>query len=125
MILTFTYFLLSILLLGVSIFATQNQQIITLKFLNLESINLPLGLVLIFSAGLGTIVTTILQLNNRQANRQVANSIKNNSENSNSYQPSYQSNYKGNTQTRKPQTSKPPVKDKIADFDDDFDDDWD
>jgi len=61
MIRTLAYILLWLLLMGVSIFATQNQLVVTLKFLVFESINLPLGLVLVFSAGLGAIAVTVFQ----------------------------------------------------------------
>lgn len=56
-----TYCLLTIILLGTSIFSNQNQQLVSLKFLNYESIDLALGLVLVLSAGVGAIFITILQ----------------------------------------------------------------
>jgi uncharacterized integral membrane protein len=109
MIRTLTYFLLGFLLSGVSIFAVQNQQSISLKFLNLESINLPLGLVLVFSTALGAIVITPLQVSSLRGSR---------------------SQFL-NTQVANPQVSKSrsksvktETKDKIGDFDDEFDDDW-
>ena len=109
MIRTLTYFLLGFLLSGVSIFAVQNQQSISLKFLNLESINLPLGLVLVFSAALGAIAITALQVSSLRGSRSQFS----------------------NTQVTNPQVSKSrsksvktETKDKIGDFDDEFDDDW-
>ena len=109
MIRTFIYFLVGFLLSGVSVFAVQNQQLVSLKFLTLESISLPLGLVLVFSSGLGATVITALQVSSFRGSR------------SESFKP----------QTSQPQTSKPrskptktETKEKIADFDDEFDDDW-
>jgi uncharacterized integral membrane protein len=112
MIRIFTYFLLSLLLVGVSIFAIQNSQIVTLRLFNQESINLPLGVVLVFSAGLGTLVITVLQVSNRRAYSQVTNSS--NSQNPSSYQTS-------KTATSRPRQT---AKKEVADFDDDIDADW-
>lgn len=61
MIRTFVYVLLWFLLMGVAIFATQNTLNVSLKFLIFQSINLPLGLVLVFSAGLGAVAITLMQ----------------------------------------------------------------
>jgi len=113
MIRTSIYFLLMFFLMGVSIFATQNQQLVNLKFspifISLESINLPLGLVLIFSAGLGSIAITGLQVSNFKVPQSEVSSTKTSSSRA------------------KPQPAKPfrdRNKDEIKDFDDDFDDDW-
>jgi len=100
-----TYFLLWLLLIGVSIFAIQNQQAIALKFINLESINLPLGLTLTLCVGLGAICTTALQLGSRNSRQPVPK-------------------FTAPKQTSKPKPPKSPAKDKIADFDDEVDDDW-
>lgn len=101
--------------MGTGIFATQNQQLVNLKFsltfVNLESINLPLGLVLIFSAGLGAIVITCLQLGNLKARSEVFS-------NPTSSRSTFRS-----TQPVKPAKATK-TKDEIKDFDDDFDDDW-
>jgi len=59
---TFVYVLQWLLLMGVAIFATQNTLTVSLKFLTLQSINLPLGLVLVFSAGLGAVAITMIQV---------------------------------------------------------------
>lgn len=108
------YFSLVVFLMGTGIFATQNQQLVNLKFsltfVNLESINLPLGLVLIFSAGLGAIVITGLQLGNLKARSEFSNPTPSRS--------SFRS-----TQPVKPAKATK-TKDEIKDFDDDFDDDW-
>lgn len=105
------YSLLLVLLLGVSIFATQNQQVYSLRFLNQTSIDLPLGLVLVFSAGLGAIATTICQVRMRQTvnipKTQASNSF---------------NGYSGSSNFA---NSRSKVKKEIRDFDDDFDDDWD
>jgi hypothetical protein len=101
-----TYFLLFLLLIGVTIFAMQNQQAIALKFINLESINLPLGLTLIISAGLGAIFTTALQVSSRNASSQPV------------------PKFTVPNQTSKPKSTKAPAKDRVIDFDDEVDDDW-
>ncbi|MFN3360132.1 MAG: hypothetical protein ACK421_01690 [Pseudanabaenaceae cyanobacterium] len=56
-----TYVLLWILLMGVAIFASQNLTLVTIGFLWLQSIPLPLGLVLISCAGLGGVGFTLVQ----------------------------------------------------------------
>jgi hypothetical protein len=101
-----TYFLLFLLLIGVSIFAVQNQQAIALKFINLESINLPLGLTLTLSAGLGAIFATALQVSNRNAPNQPV------------------PEFTVPKQTSKPKSTKASAKDRVIDFDDEVDDDW-
>jgi uncharacterized integral membrane protein len=55
------YLWLWALSMGIAIFATQNMLSVSIKLLMFESIKLPLGLVLVFSAGLGAIVVTMLQ----------------------------------------------------------------
>jgi uncharacterized integral membrane protein len=63
------YFLLCLLLVAVAIFASQNIQTVSISFLVWQSINLPLGLVLVFCAGFGGLVATVIQtLNWRSAN---------------------------------------------------------
>ena len=111
-----TYFLLVFLSTGVSILATQNQQPVNIKFLNLESINFPLGLMLVVSAGLGTIVVTTLQISSRQTSRQSLEPERAGA------QKSHNSNF---SSPNSPKSRSQAVKDKIADFDDEFDDDWD
>ena len=108
MIRTLTYFLLGFFLSGVSIFAIQNQQSISLKFINLESINLPLGLVLVFSTALGSVFVTALQVSSFRSKSKVSNTQAPNPQVSRS----------------SPKSVKTEAKDKIGDFDDEFDDDW-
>lgn len=47
--------------MGIAIFATQNQSLVQVNFLNLTSIQVPLGLVLVSSAGMGAIALSIWQ----------------------------------------------------------------
>jgi uncharacterized integral membrane protein len=105
-----TYFLLLVLLLNISIFATQNQQVYSLKFLNQTSIDLPLGLILVFSAGLGAIATTIWQVRMKPDQKISRSEVATGS--------SYSGSSSFPNSARK-------VKKEIRDFDDDFDDDWD
>jgi len=46
--------------MGLAIFSSQNINPVTIKFLSLESIKLPIGLVLIFCAGLGAVALTLM-----------------------------------------------------------------
>jgi len=100
-----TYFLLFLLLIGVSIFSVQNPQAIALKFINLESIGLPLGLTLIISTGLGAIFITALQVSSRNVSRPTPK-------------------FTVPNQASKSKPAKAPARDTIADFDDEVDDDW-
>ncbi len=47
--------------MGVAIFATQNMGLVEVKFINLTSIPVPLGLALVSSAGLGAVAMTLWQ----------------------------------------------------------------
>lgn len=47
--------------MGIAIFATQNQSLVQVNFLNLTSIQVPLGLVLVSSAGMGAIALSVWQ----------------------------------------------------------------
>jgi uncharacterized integral membrane protein len=132
MIRVLVYGLLWILLMGVAIFATQNTLFVTIKFLAFESINLPLGLVLVFSAGLGAIALTIWQ------NTQVAESeppmpstSKQKSDRGNfssysTYRASTSSSSSASSKSTGTSTStKSTPKDSQAnDFDEEWDDDW-
>lgn len=51
--------LLWVLLMGVAIFATQNQELVTVRFLNAESIRVPLGLALIGFGGGGGVLWAV------------------------------------------------------------------
>jgi len=47
--------------MAIAIFATQNTYLVSLRLFNLESIKLPLGLLLIFCMGVGAIAINVLQ----------------------------------------------------------------
>ncbi len=47
--------------MGVAIFATQNMELVEIKFISLTSIPMPLGLALVSSAGLGAVAMTLWQ----------------------------------------------------------------
>jgi cytoskeletal protein RodZ len=126
------YGLLWILLMGVAIFATQNTLLVTIKFLTFESINLPLGLVLVFSGGLGAIAATVWQ--NMSANEAEAIADSPNA----TKQPSSYSAYRASRSTEEssqssksaaPTSSSASTKntaknDKFNDFDEEWDNDW-
>lgn len=48
--------------IGIAIFAIQNIQDVSLKFLTFESITLPVGVLLAFCAGIGMILGSLLPL---------------------------------------------------------------
>jgi uncharacterized integral membrane protein len=133
MIQVLVYGLLWILLMGVAIFATQNTLFVTIKFLAFESINLPLGLVLVFSAGLGAIAATIWQ--NTQVAESESSTSKQKSDRSDSSS-SYSSYRASNASTERtsspsnksesPSTSSKnkPKDTQVDDFDEEWDDDW-
>lgn len=122
---TLVYVLLWLLLMGVAIFATQNIFMVSLKFLAFQSINLPLGLVLVFSAGLGAILMTMLQTSRSeplQANERLSESSSNPFRGSTSG--AYRASYVGSDPKTSTTRSKDNPKDKSDDFDDDDWDDW-
>jgi hypothetical protein len=55
------YIFLWITSMAIAIFATQNTSLVNLRLLSLESIKLPLGLLLIFCAGFGATCITLGQ----------------------------------------------------------------
>lgn len=126
------YGLLWILLMGVAIFATQNTVLVTIKFFTFESINLPLGLVLVFSAGLGAIAATVWQ--NMETAEVEATAARPDA----AKQPGSYSAYRTSTTARNTGESsrssnsgsssasaKNKTKnDKFDDFDEEWDDDW-
>jgi uncharacterized integral membrane protein len=72
----FTNFLSSLIMAGwvsaIAIFSIQNIQEVSLKFLNFESIKLPIGVLLAFCLGIGFILGSFLPLmwqSSRQINR--------------------------------------------------------
>jgi uncharacterized integral membrane protein len=52
------YLLLTFWSMGVAIFATQNTELITIKLLGFTSMQVPLGLCLVFCFGVGTLVAS-------------------------------------------------------------------
>lgn len=131
MIQVLVYALLWILLMGVAIFATQNTLFVTIKFLAFESINLPLGLVLVFSSGLGAIAMTIWQ------NTQVVESEplmptdskqKSDRGNFSSYSTYRASTSSASASSKSTGTStstkSTPKNSQADDFDEEWDDDW-
>jgi len=117
------YFCLWIGSMGLAIFASQNISPVTVKLGTLESIKLPLGLVLIFCTGLGAITMSVFMEFSR-----------------NSLQFSFPSLPKFTVSNTKPSSQKPqtepqktssknsfvnPSNQKKQAFRDDFDNDWD
>lgn len=112
--------------MGLAIFSSQNIDLVTVKFIYLESIKLPLGLVLVFCAGLGATTMTLL-MGFSQKSFQFA--VPNISQFNNSATKSAFS--KNSTEPQKT-TSKTPSDNLSAhkksnakdDFDSDWNDDW-
>jgi uncharacterized integral membrane protein len=133
MIRVLVYGLLWILLMGVAIFATQNTLLIAIKFLTFESIKVPLGLVLVFSAGLGAIALTIWQNTQfAEAEPSTSSQQKSDRDNFSSYSAYRASN--ANAANTSSASSKPkdtstsakntPKDTQFSDFDEEWDDDW-
>jgi uncharacterized integral membrane protein len=98
------YTILWFLLMGTAIFATQNTSLVQVQFLMLTSIRVPVGLLLVSSAGLGAVAVTVWQTGKTLRPRPPS---KKNS----------------------PRPAPPPEEDDFEDYEDDFDDepedDWD
>jgi uncharacterized integral membrane protein len=104
--------------MAIAIFATQNTALVNLKFFTFESIKLPLGLVLIFCAGLGAVLTNIWQAS---VSFNLPTSLKF------SGFKSKKSPFKGQVKAKTTEVKKDisRTNKKIRDdFDDDWDDDW-
>lgn len=56
-----TSLVLAIWVVAIAILSVQNATLVSLKFLNFESIQLPVGLVLAFSAGVGIVGMALIQ----------------------------------------------------------------
>ena len=56
-----TSLVLAIWVMAIAILSVQNAALVSLKFLTFESIQLPVGLVLAFSAGVGIIGMALIQ----------------------------------------------------------------
>ena len=54
--------LITVWIIGVGILSVQNATLVSLKFLSLRSIELPIGMVLAFSAALGLIGAALMQV---------------------------------------------------------------
>ena len=117
--------------MGLAIFTGQNIALVTIKLASLESIKLPLGLVLTFCAGLGAIAATLLQTSIRFSLPSVPKSIafKSNlftSQKSTKAAKTSPTNEKKQNQTRNQMRNQTSNRQKSGnDFDDDWDDDWD
>ena len=75
-----TSLVLAIWVVAIAILSVQNATLVSLKFLSFESIQLPVGLVLAFSAGVGIIGMALVQplwslAGSRQGNSQSENDL--------------------------------------------------
>jgi uncharacterized integral membrane protein len=115
----FLYVFLWLLSIAIAIFASQNIATVSLRLFGFESIKLPLGLVLIFSAGLGAIVASLSQTSiNMQTLRMPKLSVFSSKKNLSVKQ----------TETQKSASKKDVLGNRNRykdDFDSDWDDDWD
>jgi len=101
--------------MGVAIFATQNMELIEIKFITLTSIPVPLGLALVSSAGLGAVAMALRQ---SQASSDTSNRAKPSGK---SAKQTPKDNFRASTK----KTAYEPDYDDADDFDDPVDDDWD
>ena len=75
-----TSLVLGIWVMAIAILSVQNATLVSLKFLNFESIQLPVGLVLAFSAGVGIVGMALIQplwslAGSRQSNSESENDL--------------------------------------------------
>lgn len=107
--------------MAIAIFATQNTSLVNLRFFAFESIKLPLGLVLIFSAGCGATCINIWQASIGFELPTVPKfSVFSNKNNPSKHQTVAKTTGVTKDISRTSRTAKK-VKD---DFDDDWDEDW-
>ncbi len=102
--------------MAVAIFATQNMGLVEVKFINLTSIPVPLGLALVSSAGLGAVAMTLWQ--SQTSTRKIV---------SNRPKPSGKSTKQGQQDSFRDSARKSaydPDYDDADDFDDPIEDDW-
>ena len=113
------YLLLWIGSIGLAIFSNQNIYLVTVKLASLESIKLPLGLVLIFCVGLGAFLMTFLIAFSKASLQSRVSSIPKtlNSSTKTAFQ-------KTQTDTQKAISKNELIKKKQK-ISDDFDDEWD
>ena len=113
------YLLLWIGSIGLAIFSNQNIYLVTVKLASLESIKLPLGLVLIFCVGLGSFLVTFLVAFSKASLQSRVSSIPKtlNSSTKTAFQ-------KTQTDTQKAISKNEFIKKKQK-ISDDFDDEWD
>ena len=117
------YLLLWIGSIGLAIFSNQNIYLVTVKLASLESIKLPLGLVLIFCVGLGAFLVTFLVAFSKASLQSRVSSIPKtlNSSTKTAFQ-------KTQTDTQKAISKNELIKKKQKisdDFDDERDENWD
>ena len=116
------YFCIWIGSMGVAIFASQNISPVTIKLGSLESIRLPLGLVLIFCAGFGSVLVTAVTTVSQTSIQFTLPKIHKNSKVDSKIPFSKQQATQQQTKIKNEFTKKKSqYKD---DFDDDWDDDW-
>lgn len=116
------YFSLWIGSMGVAIFASQNIDLVSIKFGSFESIRIPLGLVLIFCAGVGATLITSITLLSQQTIKFTLPDI-NQKAKSNPKVPFFKQQSKPQSNSTKSEFTKKKSQYK-DDFDDDWDDDW-
>lgn len=109
--------------MGLAIFSSQNIYAVTVKLGAFESIKLPLGLVLIFCAGLGAIVMTLLMgLTQKSIQFSFPSIPKFTKISSQKTQPESQ---KTSSNKRSVNSFNKKKQESRDSFDDDWDDDWD
>ena len=123
------YLFLWLISMAIAIFATQNTNLVNLRLFNLESIKLPLGLLLVFCGGLGAVFINFWQTSISFALPQIPTKIPTKPTTSVNNQTSKNQSFSQPTAAKK-DSSKPnnksnskPNNDK-DNFDEGWEDDW-
>ncbi|MDX2256225.1 MAG: hypothetical protein NW214_11970 [Pseudanabaenaceae cyanobacterium bins.39] len=116
------YCFLWISAMGLAIFSSQNINLVTIRLASFESIKVPIGLLLIFCAGLGAVATSILMnfISPISIPNSMPDSILRNINPFPSKRPAKSSSNEKNIKADSNSTKKR----YKSDFDDDWDDDW-
>jgi len=116
------YLFLWLISMAIAIFATQNTNLVNLRLFNLESIKLPLGLILVFCAGLGAVVINLWQTSMSFAMPNIATKPTTSVNNQTSKNQSFTQQKAAKKNISKPTNSK--SNSKSNNYKDNFDEGW-
>ncbi len=123
------YLFLWLTSMAIAVFATQNTNLVNLRLFNLESIKLPLGLLLVFCGGLGAVLINTWQTALSFALPNISTKIPTKPKNSVNNQTSKNQSFTQSTKVKKDifkPNSKPNSKsnNNQDNFDEGWEDDW-